>query len=214
MATVPGDPNDTGPDPYGGIPPGLRPGYPELLMAAAIHKQQQDQQQQKLAGDVIPLPFPRGPMPAGTIPYSTHGYENADPDAIARGVMGGKVKVLPMTPATPGKQSQADNGTKVAMSFEPLADPKDDDEERQRQQQQKQKKKKSEADGEFQVAQAGEPMIPEPIQNVLDAHARGNATASDVRKVLQPTGWSVDLRRGRYEYELFDPTGKQHFHAP
>ena len=43
MATVPGDPNESGPDPYGGIPPGLRPGYPELLMAAAIHKQQQDQ---------------------------------------------------------------------------------------------------------------------------------------------------------------------------
>jgi hypothetical protein len=41
MATVPGDPNESGPDPYGGIPQGLRPSYPELLMAAAIHKQQQ-----------------------------------------------------------------------------------------------------------------------------------------------------------------------------
>ena len=102
---------------------------------------------------------------------------------------------------------------KLSMGFEAL-DPKDEQPEGQQQQEKQKKKKSSEADGEFQVAQAGEPMIPEPIQNVLDAHARGKATASDVRKVLQPTGWSVDLRRGRYEYELFDPTGKQHFHAP
>jgi hypothetical protein len=135
MATVPGDPNDTGPDPYGGIPPGLRPGYPELLMAAAIHKQQQDQ---KLAGDVVELPKPRGPlggMPHGVI--APAGYEGADPDAVAKAAMQGKVKVM-----TPGKTS---------MQFDPL-DPKDDDEERQRQQQQKQKKKKSEVDGEMQIA--------------------------------------------------------------
>jgi hypothetical protein len=57
----------------------------------------------KTAGDVVPLPFPRSPMPAGTIPYSTHGYENADPDAIARGVMGGKVKILKPTPGKEGE---------------------------------------------------------------------------------------------------------------
>jgi hypothetical protein len=51
------------------------------------------------AGEVVPLPFPRSPMPAGTKPYSTHGYENADPDAVARGVMSGKVKVM-----TPGEK--------------------------------------------------------------------------------------------------------------
>ena len=65
----------------------------------------------KTAGDVVPLPFPRSPMPAGTIPYSTHGYENADPDAIARGVMGGKVKVLK---PTPGKEGELEPRTRLA----------------------------------------------------------------------------------------------------
>ena len=196
MATVPGDPNDTGPDPYGGIPPGLRPGYPELLMAAAIHKQQQDQ---KLAGDVIP--FKKPPLDLVGDPKQLDEFNKMmTRDTLSR-ALGGGAKVLPMTPQ------------KTSMGFEAL-DPKDEQPEGQQQQEKQKKKKSSEADGEFQVAQAGEPMIPEPIQNVLDAHARGKATASDVRKVLQPTGWSVDLRRGRYEYELFDPTGKQHFHAP
>jgi hypothetical protein len=58
LATVPGDPigNGNGRDPYGGIPPGLRPDYSHLLMAAAIHSQQQ--QQQKPAGDVVPFKKP------------------------------------------------------------------------------------------------------------------------------------------------------------
>ena len=66
MATVPGDPNESGPDPYGGIPQGLRPGYPELLMAAAIHKQQQamqfdalDPKDEGVVEGKVPLPKPR-----------------------------------------------------------------------------------------------------------------------------------------------------------
>jgi hypothetical protein len=74
MATVPGAPvNGNGNDPYGGIPVGLRPGYPELLMAAAIHKQQQDQ---KLAGDVIP--FSRPPPKPG------EAYESAQKGTTRR----------------------------------------------------------------------------------------------------------------------------------
>ena len=117
MATVPGDPNDTGPDPYGGIPPGLRPGYPELLMAAAIHKQQQDQKDQKLAGDVIP--FKKPPLDLTGDPKQLDEFNKMmTRDTLSR-ALGGGAKVLPMTPATPGKQS---------MSFDPL-DPKDDDDD-------------------------------------------------------------------------------------
>ena len=111
MATVPGDPNDTGNgrDPYGGIPKELRPGYPELLMAAAIHKQQQDQ---KLAGDVIPTEFPK------RSPWALSDEERAKAatrETLSR-ALGGTSNVLPMTP---GKQS---------MQFDPL-DPKDDDDD-------------------------------------------------------------------------------------
>jgi len=90
MATVPGDPNDNGTgngrDPYGGIPPGLRPGYPELLMAAAIHKQQQDQ---KPAGEVIPFPGSRTAIQ----------FEALDPKD--EGVVEGKV---PMPKPRPKKE--------------------------------------------------------------------------------------------------------------
>jgi hypothetical protein len=104
MATVPGDPNESGPDPYGGIPVGLRPGYPELLMAAAIHKQQQDQQ--KLAGDVIP--FKKPPLDLTGDPKQLDEFNKMmTRDTLSR-ALGSPGKVLPMTP---GKQS---------MQIEPL----------------------------------------------------------------------------------------------
>ena len=111
MATVPGDPNDTGPDPYGGIPPGLRPGYPELLMAAAIHKQQQDQ---KLAGDVVKGPWTvekQKSMMEETAPPELLGFT---PEGLKKRGLGNQPpagKVLPMTSAL---------GQRLAMQFEVL----------------------------------------------------------------------------------------------
>ena len=112
MATVPGDPNDTGNgrDPYGGIPPGLRPGYPELLMAAAIHKQQQDQQQ-KLAGDVIQGRFPSKEFIEGRKAMQEElGKQGLDPNPPPRSIM-------PLVPRD-----------RTSMQFDPL-DPKDDDDD-------------------------------------------------------------------------------------
>ena len=92
MATVPGDPNDpTGQAP---VPP-----LPMLLMAGAIMHQQGKFQQ--MAGDVVP--YGKGPAPEtlealGRAVHPARGYEGADPDAVAKAAMQGKVKVLTPTP--------------------------------------------------------------------------------------------------------------------
>ena len=64
-----------------------------------------------------------------------------------------------------------------------------------------------------QMAQA-DVMVPAPIQDALDGHARGTVSAGEAKKVLKLFGWQGDLRRGRYDYKIFDPTGKVHYHQP
>ena len=55
---------------------------------------------------------------------------------------------------------------------------------------------------------------PPALQQALDAHARGQISAQDVQRAFKGSGWSVDLRRGRYENELFDPDGFAHYYQP
>ncbi len=69
------------------------PSEANLLMALAeMHKQGRFQ----VAGDVTPLPLERNLEALKRIPpgIRAEGYENADPNAVAKGVMSGKVKVL------------------------------------------------------------------------------------------------------------------------
>jgi hypothetical protein len=55
---------------------------------------------------------------------------------------------------------------------------------------------------------------PAVLQDALTSLARGEISSKQVKKIFQKEGWQVDLRRGRYEYEAFDPDGKEHFIAP
>jgi len=54
---------------------------------------------------------------------------------------------------------------------------------------------------------------PQAIENVLSLHAQGKATPAQVRAAM-PQGWSVDLRRGRYDYEVTSPSGAIHYVQP
>lgn len=55
---------------------------------------------------------------------------------------------------------------------------------------------------------------PEHLDNVVTEWARGNMTAKEVQKAFKKEGWTVDLRRGRYDVEAFDPSGKSHYITP
>ena len=56
-----------------------------------------------------------------------------------------------------------------------------------------------------QVADATD--IPKPVEDILGAHAQGKASNADVRRVLDPMGYKVDFRKGKYDYEVLDPSG-------
>jgi hypothetical protein len=55
---------------------------------------------------------------------------------------------------------------------------------------------------------------PKVIEDALTNYSRGTMKSDDVQKVFKEHGWSVDLRRGRYDFEAFDPSGKAHYIAP
>lgn len=52
------------------------------------------------------------------------------------------------------------------------------------------------------------------LNDVVSKWAQGKATAKDVQNEFKSRGWSVDLRKGRYDVEAFDPDGKQVFIQP
>jgi hypothetical protein len=99
VATVPGG-SGNGPvrDPYGGIPPGLRPTEADILRAVAImHGQGKFQQ---LAGDVVPFPkrTPLSPQPGQSVEsYGEDLKKTQTRDVLSR-VLGGTQNVLPMIP--------------------------------------------------------------------------------------------------------------------
>jgi len=95
MATVPGTPIDMNAA-TGGIPHELQPGYPELLMAAAMHQQGAF----KMAGDVLPFPkrSPLSPQPGqSTEQYGQEQKKIQTRDVLSR-ALGGTQNVLPLTP--------------------------------------------------------------------------------------------------------------------
>lgn len=66
--------------------------------------------------------------------------------------------------------------------------------------------------GPGKAAKVAEP--PPQLENALSEHARGNISAKEVQKIFKKEGWQVDMRRGRYDYEIFDPSGKAHYVVP
>ena len=66
--------------------------------------------------------------------------------------------------------------------------------------------------GPGKAATISEP--PPQLENALSEHARGNISAKEVQKIFKKEGWTVDMRRGRYDYEVFDPSGKAHYVVP
>jgi hypothetical protein len=64
------------------------------------------------------------------------------------------------------------------------------------------------AGGGFSHPQAQE------LENIVGRWAQGRMTAPEVQQEFKSRGWSVDLRRGRYDVEAFDPSGRVHYLAP
>ncbi len=52
------------------------------------------------------------------------------------------------------------------------------------------------------------------MENFVSEWAKGRMTAQQVQKEFKSRGWTADLRRGRYDVEAFDPTGKAHYLTP
>jgi hypothetical protein len=63
------------------------------------------------------------------------------------------------------------------------------------------------------ASKAAAAVPPIEIENALLLHAQGKATPSQVKKML-PEGWSVDMRRGRYDYSVYGPDGREYFIQP
>ena len=59
----------------------------------------------------------------------------------------------------------------------------------------------------MQTASSQNPGVPDAIQHVLDRYAQGKASSAEVRRILQPMGYSMDLRRGGNPRELMGPHG-------
>lgn len=55
---------------------------------------------------------------------------------------------------------------------------------------------------------------PQALDNSLSSWAQGKSTAKEVQTIFKEHGWTVDLRRGRYDVEAFDPSGKAHYISP
>ena len=56
-------------------------------------------------------------------------------------------------------------------------------------------------------------VVPLQIENTLTHYDQGKMTSAGV-KAAMPEGWSVDLRRGRYDYEVTSPSGNIHYVQP
>jgi len=52
------------------------------------------------------------------------------------------------------------------------------------------------------------------LEGMLTKYAQGKLKAPDVQKAFKDKGWRVDLRRGTYDFEAHDPTGKMHYLTP
>lgn len=55
---------------------------------------------------------------------------------------------------------------------------------------------------------------PKALEDALTSHARGTASSKEVRKIFNAHGWKVDLRRGKYDYEVVSPSGQVHYITP
>ena len=97
-----------------------------------------------------------------------------------------------------------------AMSFEPLADPKDEGVVEGKVPLPRPRPKKSEADGEMQIA-SNLPQLPSSVEDALSAYDRGELSGAGVRKVMTPTGWDIKFGRGRREHQIIDPAGNYHW---
>lgn len=60
---------------------------------------------------------------------------------------------------------------------------------------------------------AGKDTYPLEIEKTLHGHASGALKPSQVHQAM-PSGWSVNLKKGNYEYEVTAPDGKIHYVAP
>lgn len=52
------------------------------------------------------------------------------------------------------------------------------------------------------------------LENIVSEWAKGRMTAAQVQTEFKKSGWTADLRRGRYEVEAFDPDGNAHYLQP
>jgi len=65
-----------------------------------------------------------------------------------------------------------------------------------------------------QVADAGgAPPYPLQIETILHGHAAGILSPAQVHSAMPP-GWTANLRRGSYEYEVTAPDGTIHYVPP
>lgn len=55
---------------------------------------------------------------------------------------------------------------------------------------------------------------PPALEQSLTEYARGNLNAKGVQKIFKDHGWGVNLQRGKYDFEAWDPTGKMHYLVP
>lgn len=55
---------------------------------------------------------------------------------------------------------------------------------------------------------------PQAIQDALTEYARGKMSAKEIQNLVKQKGWSIDMRKGKYDFELFDPSGKPHYVNP
>jgi hypothetical protein len=64
------------------------------------------------------------------------------------------------------------------------------------------------------TARGGQRQPPKALEDVVYDWASGKATPGDVRSVFKDHGWKVDLRRGRYDVEAYDPDGNTFYIQP
>lgn len=55
---------------------------------------------------------------------------------------------------------------------------------------------------------------PQHLQDAVSSWAQGKMKASEVQKLFKKEGWSLDLRKGRYDVEAFSPEGYSTYISP
>lgn len=68
--------------------------------------------------------------------------------------------------------------------------------------------------GTGSAANANQRQAPIELENVVNQWAQGKAVPSDVRDAFTQRGWKVDLRKGRYDVEAYDPDGNVYYIQP